>query len=75
MIKLKKVPSVEGILSPTCYKCHKYQASFYLVRKLEGRDVDIPLCNVCLNAYLNYLDDQMIKWAYDLTHDDEGVEL
>ena len=67
LIRVKKIPKVveTGI---TCYKCHKNVASFYLIRKDEKQSIDIPLCNVCLSAYLNYLDDKLIKWAYDETH-------
>jgi hypothetical protein len=79
MIKLKKILLVEGVLPPTCYKCAKYKASFYLVRKTidqqqrsdrteENREIHVPLCNVCLSAFLNYLDDKIIKWHYDFTH-------
>jgi hypothetical protein len=69
VIKLKKIASGWGA-GITCFKCHKHKASYFLVRKQDGKDVDVPLCRVCLSAYLNYLDDKMIKHYYDLTHKD-----
>jgi hypothetical protein len=72
MIKLKKIPLVEGVLPPTCYKCAKNRASYYLMRETNDRPVDIPLCNVCLSAFLNFLDDRLIKWAYDFAHKEDS---
>jgi hypothetical protein len=73
LIKLKKIPGGWGA-GITCFKCHKHKSSYYLVRKQNGKDVDVPLCKVCLSAYLNYLDDRMIKYYYDLTHKEDGTE-
>ena len=73
MVKVKKI---EKNVRFKCYKCHKNLASWFLSRERElsqGRwqATDIPLCNVCLSAWLNYLDDQLIKWAYDKAHEEE----
>ena len=73
LIRVKKIPKVVEV-GITCYKCRKNVASFYLIRKDEKQSIDIPLCNVCLSAYLNYLDDKLIKWAYDKTHNEDGQE-
>lgn len=69
MIKVKKIVDTgAGEVGIKCYKCSKNRASYYLMRESEGRPVDVPLCNVCLSAYLNFLDDRLIKWAYDFVH-------
>ena len=69
MIKVKKIVDTgAGEAGIRCYKCAKNRASFYLMRKSEGRSVDVPLCKVCLSAFLNYLDDKIIKFSYDLVH-------
>ena len=69
MIKVKKIVDTgAGEAGIRCYKCSKNKASYYLMRESEGRPVDVPMCKVCLSAYLNYLDDKLIKWAYDFAH-------
>lgn len=71
MIKVKKIINTgageDGI---TCYKCKKNRASFYLCRATKYGETDVPLCNVCLSAYLNFLDDKIILAAYKLEHPD-----
>lgn len=69
LIKVKKiVNSGAGEVGITCYKCHKNKASFYLVREVDSRVVHVPMCGVCLSAYLNYLDDRIILWHYNHNH-------
>ena len=76
MISVKKITDTgareTGI---TCYKCSKNRASYYLIRDGNGQfPADVPLCSVCLSSYLNYLDDKIIKWAYDFTHKEVNDE-
>ena len=74
MIKVKKIVDTgAGEAGIKCYKCAKNRASFYLVRESEGRPVDVPMCKVCLSAFLNYLDEKIIKFHYDLVHGDVEV--
>jgi DNA-directed RNA polymerase subunit M/transcription elongation factor TFIIS len=70
IIKVKKIMNTgAGEAGITCYKCKKNRASYYLTRESDGRSVDVPMCTVCLSAYLNYLDDKIIKYHYDLVHE------
>jgi hypothetical protein len=79
MIKIKKITNTgAGEAGITCYKCSKNRASYYLIREANGRPIDVPMCAVmcavCLSAYLNYLDDQIIKWHYDFVHKEKEVD-
>jgi protein-arginine kinase activator protein McsA len=75
MIKVKKIVNTgAGEAGIRCYKCSKNRASFYLMRESEDRSVDVPLCKVCLSAYLNYLDERIILHHYNLEHPDNKVE-
>ena len=73
MIRVKKIVNTgAGETGIKCYKCQKYRASYYLMRENNGRSIDVPMCNVCLSAFLNFLDDKIIKFHYDLVHGDGG---
>ena len=65
LIKIKKIERGSNV---SCYKCKKNRASFYLCRATKYGETDIPLCPVCLSAYLNYLDNEIIKAAYNQAH-------
>jgi protein-arginine kinase activator protein McsA len=68
-IKVKKVEKFTGVHPPRCYKCKTHPASFYYVIETDrGENTDVPLCNVCLSAFLNYLDNQIIQAAYNNAH-------
>ena len=71
MIKVKKIVNTgAGETGIKCYKCQKHRASYYLMRESNGRPVDVPMCNVCLSAFLNFLDDRIIRAAYNNAHPD-----
>ena len=75
MIKVKKIVNTgAGEAGIKCYKCQKHRAGYYLMRESNGRPIDIPICAVCLSSYLNYLDDKIIKFHYDLVHREEACD-